>query len=485
MKGAIAATVCFGSLILATVPTASAALTPLEELGKLLFFDDNLSTPPGQSCATCHDPATAFAGPDAGINAGGAVYPGAVHVRFGNRKPPSAAYATFSPDFHYDEEEGLYVGGNFWDGRALDAVEQAKGPFLNPVEQNNPNAKHVITKIAHSDYAVLFQEVYGWGALHDIDVAYQQVAEAIAAYEASIEVSAFSSKYDAYLAGNADLSPEELRGLFLFEGQGQCSACHPSQPGEDGTPPLFTDFTYDNLGVPRNLQNPWYGMPPSYNRDGDGWIDYGLGGRLSLQEELGKFKVPTLRNVAMRPDPSFVQAYMHNGVFKSLHEVIDFYNTRDVADWPEPEVPINVNSDELGDLGLSPADVDDIVAFLGTLADGWQPQPLGPGHERMVAWHDVSPAPSAEVVAIGPNPFVERATFQIQVDAPVALRCELFDASGRLVKTLGTDGVVMPGLHAWSWDGRDEDGHPVPTGSYLYRIDGPNVRDSGRLIRIR
>jgi cytochrome c peroxidase len=143
---------------------------------------------------------------------------------------------------------------------------------------------------------------------------------------------------------------------------------------------LFTDFTYDNLGVPRNPENPFYHMTPNYNPDGEDWIDFGLGGFLMSagygpevwEPELGKHKVPTLRNVDLRPEPDFVKAFGHNGFFKSLEEIVNFYNTRDVDDWPPPEVGENVNTDELGNLGLTAEEEAAIVAFMRTLSDGYE-----------------------------------------------------------------------------------------------------------------
>ncbi|MGA1839260.1 MAG: cytochrome-c peroxidase [bacterium] len=376
-------------------------LTPKEELGKALFFD-RISSPDSMSCAACHAPSTGFTGPVAGINLFGSVYRGAVPQRFGNRKPPSAAYATFSPVFHYDADEGLFVGGNFWDGRATGevlgnpAADQALGPFLNPVEQNNPSKKAVLEQVAASQYANLWEEV--WGELvsyeteADIEANYDRIGLSIAAYEASSEVNQFSSKYDLSLSGDAELTEQEAWGLELFEGKGMCSACHPSEPGSDGEPPLFTDFTFDNLGTPKNPDNPFYKMDKVYlddgtpiNPDGADWIDEGLGGFLKTldmlpewqalaDENMGKHKVPTLRNVDKRPGLYFPKAYLHNGVFKSLKEVVHFYNTRDVEDWPEPEVPENVNTDELGNLGLTDAEENAIVAFLKTLSDGYTPR---------------------------------------------------------------------------------------------------------------
>jgi cytochrome c peroxidase len=334
------------------------------------------------------------------------VYPGAVHTRFGNRKPPASAYAGDSPILHFDEDDGVWEGGMFWDGRATGwtlgdpLAEQALGPFLNPLEQNNPNSRVVVMKVAQSNYAALFRQVWGENslplprfptlpgktlqqasALFDFALAYERIGRSIAAFERSSEVNPFSSKYDSYLRGLVELTPEEALGLQLFNGRAMCSACHPSAMGPGGELPLFTDFTYDNLGVPKNQQNPFYSMPPQWNPDGPEWIDPGLGGFLQnagyppevYEPELGKHKVPTLRNVDLRPSADFVKAFGHNGYFKSLEEIVHFYNTRDVSEWPAPEVPMNVNTDELGDLGLSPEEEAAIVAFLKTLSDGFTP----------------------------------------------------------------------------------------------------------------
>ncbi len=375
-------------LLIFTVGTATAnELTDEEKLGKLIYFDDDLSVPKGQSCASCHDSEFGFADPDSSR----AVSQGAIPVRFGNRNSPTAAYAAFSPDFYYDENEGMYIGGQFWDGRADNLSEQAKGPFLNPLEMNNPSEAAVIQKIRHSDYAGLFENVYGEGALDDVETAYDLMADAIAAYEETDELNKFTSKYDKYLAKEVKLTKQEREGLRLFNNpkKGNCAACHPSTAGPYAAEPLFTDFTYDNLGVPSNLgmiedstdleyYYPFY-YPPiasTFNPYGLDFVDYGLGGALmgGIDEnlgEIGKMKVPTLRNVAITPP------YVHNGVFTSLKEVVHFYNTRDVpgAGWPAPEVDMNVNTDELGDLGLTDEEEDAIVAFMETLTDGYEPEP--------------------------------------------------------------------------------------------------------------
>jgi cytochrome c peroxidase len=370
-------------------------------LGEHLFFDEALSVNGNQSCASCHDPAWGFTGPDPDINAHGAVYPGSVAELAGNRKPPSSAYATLSPVLHYDGS--LFIGGNFWDGRATGerlgnpAADQAQGPFVNPVEQALPDVATVVSRVCSSDYAGLFTAVWGSDVCVAANVAeaYDAIALSIAAYEASPASNAFTSKYDAYLAGDARLTREERKGLALFRGKGKCAKCHVLGRGRDKEPALFTDFTFDNLGVPRNPENPWYGMPAAFNPDGANWIDYGLGAFLATRPDyaalaedfMGQQKVPTLRNVDRRPAPTDVKAFGHNGYFKSLEQIVHFYNTRDVKPtcandftaaeamragcWPAPEVADNVNTSELGNLRLSPDDERAIVAFLRTLSDGY------------------------------------------------------------------------------------------------------------------
>jgi cytochrome c peroxidase len=300
----------------------------------------------------------------------------------------------------------------FWDGRATGwtlgdpLAEQAKGPFLNPMEQGLPDSACVVYRVIKSDYGNLYKKVWGndlisvkWkdinnvcskeggqvmlssGDRNKVDTAYNNIARSIAAYERSKEVNPFSSKYDDYLKGKPTLTKQEMRGLALFNDstKAKCANCH--------VPPLFTDFSYDNLGIPKNLMNPFY-YEYRWNGMGGGisWIDYGLGGFLqttqysgSAAENNGTHKVPTLRNVDKRPYPSFIKAYGHNGYFKSLEEIVHFYNTRDNSSaswngqpWPEPEVLQNMNKDEMGDLGLTLQDEADIVAFLKTLSDDYK-----------------------------------------------------------------------------------------------------------------
>ena len=364
-----------GVLAISASGIDAAELSPLEQLGKQIFFDKNLSSPAGQSCASCHAPEVGFTGPDSNVNLKTAVYQGAAPGRFGNRKPPSAAYASFSPKREYNAKDETWVGGQFWDGRADDLVAQAKGPFLNPLEMNNASSADVVDKVRNSKYRDLFAKVYGPQALTDAgaEEAFDLIARAIAAYESSREVNAFSSKYDAFLAGQVKLTAAEQRGLDLFANKAGCSACHPHQKGDDGSAPLFTDFSYDNVGTPRNANNPFYRAAASVNVDGAKYRDTGLGAVLKDATQLGKVKVPTLRNVAKRPHPQFVKAYLHNGAFKSLKEVVAFYNRRDKnpEQFGAPDVIENVNREELGKLGLTEAEENDVVAFLETLSDGY------------------------------------------------------------------------------------------------------------------
>ena len=400
------------------------ALSDNEQLGKSIFFDKHLSINQNQSCAACHDPEWGWTGPDSVINSAGAVYEGSIAGSFGDRKPPTSAYATPSPVFFNDK--GTFVGGNFWDGRATGeklgnpAADQAQGPFLNPVEQALPDEACVVNRVCNpmipGDYPVSFEQVWGdtacditWPvdvdsvcategasvALSDadrtkVDTAYNNIALSIAAFEDSSEVNAFSSKYDLTFDGKVKLSKQEQRGFALFRGKGQCHRCHIS----NGQQALFTDYTFDNLGVPKNPENPAYIIDPDF-------VDLGLGGFLQNREEyadlaaenFGKQKVPTLRNVDLRPAGDDVKAYAHNGYFKTLEGIVHFYNTRDVKAscesmgifdateavalanncWPEPEVAENVNRDELGDLGLTSEEEAAIVAFLKTLSDGFVP----------------------------------------------------------------------------------------------------------------
>ena len=367
--------ICAGCLLFLAACAGSGAPSAIHldeqaELGRLLFFDPSLSEPAGQSCATCHAPERHFTDPRGTLTSQG-VLPGL----FGSRNAPSAAYAAFSPAFHYDEAGGTYQGGQFLDGRASTLEDQAQGPPLNPIEMHNPDRAAYVAKVALAPYASRLRQVHGQDLFLDPERAFQVIAQSIATFERTALFSPFSSKYDAHLKGGAVLTQQERRGLELFEGRAGCSACHPNRSEDPRTPPLFTDFTYDNLGVPRNPDNPFYTLAPALNPDGAAFVDIGLAGNAQVirdgrsLESRGKFKVPSLRNLAETPP------YMHNGSLPTLLDVVRFYNRRDLEPlrFDPPEVPDNVNRRELGSLGLSGEEEDALVAFLNTLTDGYRP----------------------------------------------------------------------------------------------------------------
>jgi cytochrome c peroxidase len=359
-----------------------------------------------QSCASCHSlkPAhqqhvspkrvPAFVDPQ-NVKKGTPVSFGSIPGATGPLNAPSVGYAAFSPLFYWDEAEGLYIGGQFWNGRASNLTEQAKGPFLNPAEMAMPSEGSVVSRLKKSaEYRKLFWQVYGLNlaavpyikdkqlsaikpaALTEI---YHHMAKAISAFEQSPVFNKFTSKFDYVLAGKTELTQIEKKGLDLFNGKANCAACHFSETtnDKDGNviPPMFTDFTYDNIGLPRNVKIPKNPAP-----------NLGLGGRSDIAaldpkgDEIGKHKVMSLRNIALTPSNG------HNGVFATLEQIVHFYNTRDTlgwvfdnedagfatTGWPDPEISRNVNHDELGNLGLTIDEEQAIVAFMQTLTDDYQ-----------------------------------------------------------------------------------------------------------------
>lgn len=363
---------------------ASAKLSSMQKLGKALFFDTSLSHAGNQSCGSCHDASTAFTDPDKAH----ATSKGDNPALFGNRNTPTAMYMAFSPDFHFDAEEGLYIGGQFHDGRAATLEEQAMQPFLNPVEMGNSSQADVIALLRVSPNAGSFQATFGPDAFDDVNQAYSNLAAAIADYERSWEFAPFTSKFDYYLRGQVTLNNKEVRGLDIFNDpmKGNCAACHVSSLADDGTHPLFTDFTYDNIGIPKNFASDFLVNPVEFNPAGVDFLDYGLGGIVDDPDLYGAFKVTTLRNVGL------TGSYGHNGYFSDLDSIIDFYATRDVkpicADptassivavslgcWPMAEFSATMNISELGNLPLTARDKADLKAFLLTLTDGYNPVP--------------------------------------------------------------------------------------------------------------
>lgn len=362
-----------------SLPAAGCSATPpvtREQLGSQVFADTELSQPTGQSCADCHTARVAFRDPESSRTTS----MGAVAGRFGVRNAPTAMYARYVPPLHQDGGSGRWIGGLFWDGRAASLEDQAAGPLLNPLEMNNPDKARVVAAVRRARYALAFRELFGPAALDDVDTAFGHVTEVLAAFERTSVFAPFSSRYDRYLAGEIALTEPERRGLAIFEdpGRGNCAGCHPSRPGPDGAPPLFTDGSYANLGVPKYGNNKFYVQPPAVNPDGDRYVDHGLAATVGDPAQDGKFRVPTLRNIAVTPP------YGHNGYFENLPYLIDFLNTRDIGSrdvgtcsrispearcpWPAAEVPATVDR-SIGHLGLSDDDIADLGAFLGALTD--------------------------------------------------------------------------------------------------------------------
>jgi len=351
------------SCVAAGCSSSSAKLPATKaELGEQLFNDPRLSEPAGQACADCHAQAMAFSDPEDDRSSAGVI-----RERFSARNAQTAMYAAFAPPLHRDEATGRMVGGLFWDGRANTLEEQAGVPLLNPLEMNNPDKAAVVAKL-REHHKRAFEQLFGKGALDDIDRAFDHATEAFAAFERTPALSPFSSKYDRYLAGSAELDPAEARGLAIFEdpARGNCASCHPSRPGADGKPPLFTDFAYENLGVPRFADSPFLIQPKELNPDGAAFIDRGLGKITNDAAHDGTFRTPTLRNIT-KTGP-----YAHNGYFRRLDEMIEMITgscmrpgTCKLAD---PEVAANAKRVRSG-RPLTRQEIHDLIAFLRTLED--------------------------------------------------------------------------------------------------------------------
>ncbi len=340
-----------------------AELSAKAKLGKELFSDTALSASGQQACATCHVPDHAYAADD-----GAAVPLGGPDMDLpGFRNAPSLMYASYSPRFHFDEE-GTPRGGFFRDGRAASLAQQAMQPFVTPFEMANAGADDVLARLRQRPYVQAFEQVFGADALTDPDSALGDIGQAIAAFEREArDFRPFSSKFDAFQRGKAALTARELAGLALFNDptKGNCAACHVSTSADGVTPPLFTDFTYDNLGVPRNaalaVNDDATTLPyvPANGNDGvHRFYDLGLCGPFGdtgtrAAALCGQFKVPTLRNIA-RTAP-----YFHNGEFQTLEQAVGFYVRRDTRpnEW-YPDAP-GGNTDKFDDLPY-----DDGGAFL-------------------------------------------------------------------------------------------------------------------------
>ena len=443
-----------------------------ETLGELMLFDKNMSPNRNQACASCHMPYAGFGGPIPSVNRTIIAYPGTAHFRVGKRIPQRHPSSPFFPVLQYNQVQGLFFGGNFFDSRAtgyllrVPDAEQAQGPPVDTQEMGFPDTACVAFRLAQAVYRPLFEEVWGKGSLdinfpHDTEqicatpggaavfggstmpiplsaadrtranTVYDRWAQSIDSFEQSVQVSAFSSKFDAFLAGKYKLTPAEMAGFRLFDGKGNCNSCHLDGRGttlksnQTDTSaatmvnPLFTCFGSANEGLPLNPRDAFYyeTKPDAYgftaNPYGFGYRDLGLGTflrsgfgsgptpNMSWRQYAptvdGQMQVSSACDVAMTPSqcpsteapgPYFQKGFFHNGYIKSLKQLVHFYNTRDkyaypvtsahcppgttekVDCWPMPEVKNDIDMTS-GNLGLTDKEEDDIVAFLQTLSDGF------------------------------------------------------------------------------------------------------------------
>ncbi|OAF10880.1 cytochrome-c peroxidase [Bradyrhizobium neotropicale] len=399
----------------------TAPLSAMAQLGKDIFYDASLSSSGALSCASCHSPDHAYGPP----NDGPVMLGGATLGRQGARAVPSLTYLERHPNFSIGPDKGdddniidlaqmaalgaqsaratktaggtgaaaniVPQGGLFWDGRADTLQEQALFPLLDPNEMDGGSVEVVAGKLRRAPYVQRFVELFGARVLDNQRLLVAEAMFAVARYQVEeVSFHPYSSKYDHWLEGKARLSESELRGLQLFNNpdKANCAGCHTSAPTRDGLPPLFTDHQYEALGAPRNAAL-------EGNRD-PGHFDLGVCGpqRTDVAEQTqycGMFLTPTLRNTATR------HAFFHNGVFRSLKDVLDFYNFRDtnpkkvfpssadgtVQKYDDLPAKYHANVDvsdppfdrHLGDKpAMTEQDEEDIIAFLKTLTDGYKAQ---------------------------------------------------------------------------------------------------------------
>jgi cytochrome c peroxidase len=444
----------------------------METLGQLMNFDRNMSAEKNVACSSCHMPYVAFSGPIPSVNLTMVAYPGTARFRAGKRTAQRYTYSPFFPVLQYNQVQNTFFGGNFWDSRATGYLirnpdaEQAQHPPVDTQEMGLSDTACIAFRLSQAAYRPLFEQVFGAGAFEIAFPAqteqicatpggatslgttatpiplspgdrtranrvFDNWGQAIDAYEQSVQVSAFSSKFDAFLAGSAQLTADELAGLKLFDGKANCNSCHfdgrgttlkPTQTDTSTTTnvnPLFTCFGSANLGVPLNPRDAIYYQttPDSFgftaNAVGFAFRDLGMGtffrsgpGSAPNPNSTwtqfapirdGKMQVSTARNVAMAPPqcptteapgPYFQKEFFHNGYIKSMKQMVHFYNTRDtfkfnvtsghcpagttekVDCWPAPEVPNNLNM-TIGNLGLTDQEENQVVAFMQTLTDGF------------------------------------------------------------------------------------------------------------------
>lgn len=450
----------------------NAGTEAIEILGELMLFDKNISPNRNVACASCHMPYAGFSGPIPSVNLTMIAYPGTAHFRAGKRTAQRHPYSPFFPVLQYNEAQGLFFGGNFWDSRAtgyrlrVPDAEQAQGPPVDTQEMGFPDTACIAFRLSAAVYRPLFEEVWGVGSFDikfpretekicetpggaavfkgsstpvpltpgdrtRVNAVYDRWAQSIDSYEQSVQVSAFSSKFDAFLAGKYTMTSDEMAGYKLFDGKANCNSCHLDgrgttlKSGQIDTSstamvnPLFTCFGSANEGIPLNPRAAFYyeTKPDSYgfvaNPYGFGYRDLGLGAFLRsgfgsgpspnknwkqyAPTVDGQMQVPSVRDVASTPPqcptteapgPYFQKEFFHNGYLKSLKQVVHFYNTRDkyaypvtsghcpagttekVNCWPMPEVPNNIDMTS-GNLGLTDEEENQIVAFLETLSDGF------------------------------------------------------------------------------------------------------------------
>lgn len=373
----------------AAAAAAATAQVAMQSLGQAIFNDPNLSTPPGTSCASCHQSASGFSSLNGSATG---VARGSLPASQGLRTPSQAAYSARIPAFGFvTSPQGnlVAVGGQFWDGRADTLAQQALLPLLNPLEMNNADVATVVSKIAAAPYASQFTSVFGPAALSRPSQAFLQIGQALQALEVSPAFNAFTSKYDAVIQGKATFTAAEQNGMALFQNpRNGCAGCHRMNPASaDPRDSLFTNHTYVVEGIPRN---------PQIARNADAtFFDLGLCGPeravpgvpagVNASDLCGAFQVPSLRNAGLR------KAFMHNGFFNNLSDVVAFYSTRNsnpqrwygasgiandlpvqyLANLEVRRAPFNrpANAGPL----LTAVQVSDMVAFMNTLSDGYLP----------------------------------------------------------------------------------------------------------------
>jgi len=362
----------------------------LERIGTAIFNDRTLSEPKGTACVSCHLPGTGFANNN-GSRIGVAL--GSKAGSLGSRNAMSNFYSHLSPPFSFRVADGDVdpIGGLFWDGRVDTLAQQALGPFLNAKEMNNPSATSVVTKISKASYAKDLVAEFGPNVFASPELAFQKIGIAIAAFESRGDPLRFSSKYDHFIQGKARLSPNEERGMktFMDPERGNCAVCHTMNPkSKDPRDSLFTDFAFYAEGIPRNPKIPANANPSKFDLGLCGpdrtrpALPANVPGGTSIEKYCGTFKMPSLRNVAER------EAFMHNGFFTKLRDVVSFYATRnsDPKRWygsagVPNDLPIayipniirdRVPFDRPAEAGpaLNEREIDDLVAFLRTLSDG-------------------------------------------------------------------------------------------------------------------